>query len=295
MKSLRTKLVFWYLGSLIVLSVFFYAFVHVWTLPNSTEYFLFLLLVLSLGGLFVIYRVNSLMDQLKSSLEREQQFIADVAHELKTPLTTLRTSLELAKEKERNNEVATSAILEVDRLTGTLKDVLELAWTNSPANTPNFSLINLSLLCEEIVEITSKLAVPKKIDVKSLIDKNIIVKGSKEKLAGAILNIADNAVKYTNPGGKVEISLERVKNNALLVVKDNGVGIEKGEISRVFDRFYRGSKTTGVFGSGLGLAIAKSIIELHGGSIKVKSQSGKGTTFAIVLQLYEDGRKRSFL
>ena len=121
--------------------------------------------------------------------------------------------------------------------------------------------------------------------IDAIIDKDINILGFRDKFARAVLNIVDNAVKYTPDGKKVDISLEMVNKQALIAIKDQGPGIKKVEISHIFDRFYRGTKTQKIIGSGLGLSISKAIIALHNGEIKVKSSPGHGSTFAIVVPI----------
>ncbi len=127
------------------------------------------------------------------------------------------------------------------------------------------------------------MAMAKNITVYSNINKNIKINGFREKVARAVLSLIDNAVKYTPVKGKIEITLEKAGSKALIVIKDNGSGISRVELKKIFNRFYRGAKTEKVLGSGLGLAISKSIVVLHQGEIKVKSAVGKGSTFVIVL------------
>ncbi len=276
MKFLRTKLFLGYFGSLLILTAFFYVVVHIFAIPNSTEYLFVILTILGGVGFFAVFKIYDLLNKLQEALNREQRFIADVAHELKTPLATLRTSLELAKVND--------PIAEIDHLSNTLKDVLELAWSESTFR-QSPKIFNLSVLMEELLEITTKMSLNKKISISSEIDQDILIVGFREKLARAILNIIDNAIKYSQDLGKVEISLEKRNDQALIIIKDNGIGISKKEIPHIFDRFYRGSKTAKVLGSGLGLAIASSIITTHQGSINIDSELGKGTTVTIRLPI----------
>ena len=276
MKFLRTKLFLGYFGSLLILTAFFYVVVHIFAIPNSTEYLFVILTILGGVGFFAVFKIYDLLNKLQEALNREQRFIADVAHELKTPLATLRASLELAKVND--------PIAEIDHLSNTLKDVLELAWSESTFR-QSPKIFNLSVLMEELLEITTKMSLNKKISISSEIDQDILIVGFREKLARAILNIIDNAIKYSQDLGKVKISLEKRNDQALIIIKDNGIGISKKEIPHIFDRFYRGSKTAKVLGSGLGLAIASSIITTHQGSINIDSELGKGTTVTIRLPI----------
>lgn len=232
---------------------------------------------------------NQLLDRLDFAFKREQRFIADVAHEMKTPIATLRSELEVSlrkpREKTEYQQVLKDAIVETDRLTSTLKNILDLAWVEAPNAQKRQEKINLSELMSELIEIAKKMAANKEILIKEELEKNIYIFGFKNRLAHAILNIIDNAIKYTPKNNKVEIILEKTPNKAIITVKDHGPGIKELEIPHIFDRFYRGEKTSKVFGAGLGLAIAKSIVNLHQGEIKVISKLNKGSSFIILLPI----------
>lgn len=325
--SLRYRLFFWYILSLLFLGFFIILTVHIYKLPYSNTLLALVFLILSIVGFVIIYRFtkslisltsqiklissknlserifiikgndeiselaitfNELLDRLDKAFKRERQFIGDVAHELKTPLSTLKSSFEVTLQKERSNEeykkIIKGSINETDKLTKTLKDVLDLAWTEVP-NESQKEIFDLSEMMSELVEIGQKLASKKDIKIIYSIIPNIKMKGFRERLGRAVLNIIDNAIKYTANSGKVNITLLKEQNNALITIKDNGQGIEDSELNHIFTRFYRGSKTNKIFGSGLGLAIAKATIEIHRGAIQVKSKLNTGSTFTIALPL----------
>lgn len=326
-KTLRFKLFFWYLVSLILLGFFIVLTVHIYQYKYSAYVLGVLFLVLSIIGFVTIYRItksithlstqirqissknldkritlsrnddeigqlgssfNELLDRLDVAFKRERQFIADVAHEMKTPIATLRSSFEVTLHKKRTNEeykkIIKDSIIETDRLTTTLRDVLDLAWSEVPNETLR-SKFNLSELMSGMIEIAQKLAIKKQITVAYSITPHILMDGFRERLGRAILNIIDNAIKYSQNKGKISISLVQEYNNALITIKDDGQGIKKEEIEHIFDRFYRGSKTDKVFGAGLGLAIAKATVGIHKGAIKVESEPKVGSTFIIALPL----------
>ncbi|RJQ36960.1 sensor histidine kinase [Candidatus Microgenomates bacterium] len=331
LKSLKTGLLLWYLGSLLIIALFFYIVIHILALPYGIYLFIGLLTILAILGLYLINRItgsltylssrmklissknlderildikskneigelaftfNNLLDRLNDAFKREKQFIADVAHELKTPLAILRGTLEVAQNKTRTKEeyakVIDEAIYETTRISSTLKNILDLAWLDTPYEEKNKKRFNLSELMEDLYEITQKMSLKKKINVEKSIKEKVYFSGFREKIAQAVLNLIDNAIKYSKPEGKIELILETSPSKILVSVIDSGQGILKEDLPYIFNRFYRGSKTDKVFGSGLGLAIAKSIIVLHKGEIKVKSNKGKGSAFIIVLPLSSD-------
>ena len=125
----------------------------------------------------------------------------------------------------------------------------------------------------------------KHIVIKTEIEQAIVVNGAEDKVARAILNVIDNAIKFTPSGKSVTISLRKKGDEAVLQIKDTGIGIPKKDLPHIFERFYRGSKVAKTIGSGLGLAIAKGIIVAHHGSIAVTSEVGRGTIVTIYLSL----------
>ncbi|MFA5933189.1 MAG: ATP-binding protein [Microgenomates group bacterium] len=328
LKSLRAKLFLWYIGSQLIVIAYFLLFIHYYPIPHTIHILIGLFVLLAIAAFTVVYKMtrsitylstkiksissenleekingiknddeigelansfNGLLDRLNEAFKREQQFIGDVAHELKTPLATQISSFEITLNKPRGNEeyrkTMEVALAEARQLSATLKNVLDLAWSESPNKQNHKVRINLSDLMDDLYEIAQKIALKKKINVKFSTTKNIHIYGFKDKLARALLNIIDNAIKYSPSYGEVEIILEKSPSKVLISVIDEGLGIPEEEIPHIFDRFYRGSKTDKVFGSGLGLAIVKSIITLHQGEIRVKSSKGYGTTFVVVLPL----------
>ncbi|MDO8610466.1 MAG: ATP-binding protein [bacterium] len=325
--SLRFRLFIWYMLSLLFLGFFIILTVHIYKLQYSNLLLISVFFILSIIGFVIIYRFtkslisltsqiklissknldnriktslgkdeiselaitfNELLDRLDKAFKRERQFIGDVAHELKTPLSTLKSSFEVTLQKERTNEeykrIIKGSIIETDKITKTLKDVLDLAWTEVP-NESQKETFSLSEMMNEMIEIGQKLALKKQIKIMYSIAPDVKMPGFKERLGRAILNIIDNAIKYSPDRGKINISLIKEQNNALITIKDNGQGIDEAELVHIFNRFYRGSKTNKVFGAGLGLAIAKATIEIHRGVIQVKSKLNSGSTFTIALPL----------
>lgn len=328
LKSLRVRLFLWYLGSLLVSIAYILLFIHYKKIPHGFHILIILFVILGIIEFVVIYKItksiiylssriklissknleekitdvksedeigelaasfNNLLDRLNEAFKREQQFIADVAHEFKTPLSTLRGSFDAALTKPRTVEeykkVIEDRIKQVDQLTATLNNILDLAWSEGPDEQKNITQFSLTELVDDIYDIAQKLAVNKKITVSLRNEKDVSISGYKDKLARALLNVIENAVKYTPSKGRINIIFEKTPTKALINITDTGIGVSKQDMPNIFNRFYRGAKTDEEFGSGLGLAIAKSIVTLHKGEIKVKSTSGKGSTFVIVLPL----------
>lgn len=232
---------------------------------------------------------NGLLKRLHEAFVRERQFIGDVAHELKTPVATLKGGIEVTMSKNRTNEEYKKAfdetLIDVNRLSITIKNILDLAWIGADKINLEDNNFDLSGAMKELQEIAVKLALQKHITLKGEIEPMVTVGGSEDKVSRAVLNIIDNAIKYTPNGGTITISLKKKLGNAVVEVKDTGVGIPDKELEHIFERFYRGSKVAKTIGSGLGLAIAQGIIKAHNGDIKVSSKIGKGTSVIITLPL----------
>ena len=228
---------------------------------------------------------NSLLERLNNAFVRERQFIGDIAHELKTPLSTLKNTIEVAMSKNRSAKdyqgTLSNTLIDIDNLSSTINDVLDLAWAESD-NIIIKDKVNLSTLLVEIEELLLKMAENKKINISSEITKGVIIVGNGQKLFRALFNLIDNAVKYTPENGKIALILEKEQEEIIIEITNTGKGIKKEDMPYIFNRFYRGTKDSKVFGSGLGLAICKSIIVAHKGTISIASLPHKLTTLKIV-------------
>lgn len=238
----------------------------------------------------LVHTFNNLLTRLGEAFTRERQFIGDVAHELKTPLSTQRSTIEVLLSRSRTNEeykqTAADLLVDNQKLTDTVKDVLDLAWAEADKTQLSTETTNLTELMEELYEISSELVQGKKLEVSKRFEKNVQVTGKRDKIFRALLNIVDNAIKYTGKG-TISLSLTKVDGFAKVVVKDTGDGIPEEDLPHIFERFYRGKKSHRVAGSGLGLAIAHSIIAAYKGNLTVRNNDNKGTTFIITIPLIQ--------
>ncbi|MFH1049843.1 MAG: carbapenam-3-carboxylate synthase domain-containing protein [bacterium] len=234
--------------------------------------------------------LNDMIRRLQQSFIKIQQFTSDASHELRTPLTILRGELEVALTKERTEddyiEVLGSALEEVIRLSNVVESLLQLSRADGGHSRLSFERRNLSVLIEDIIEDMSIIAEQKEIELISDVQKGVISQFDEGKIHQAVLNIIDNAVKYTPENGKVKVSLKDREHYVEIKVSDNGVGMSQEELTHIFDRFYRVDKarsSENIKGSGLGLSIVKWIVEAHNGKIFVESQPKKGTNFIMML------------
>ena len=233
---------------------------------------------------------NELLDRLSDAFKRERQFISDIAHELKTPLAILKSRIEISITKNRSAESYKKDLAEtlndVDNLTSTVTGVLDLAWSESDNAMIQMDKINLSEIIRELAEIAGSLARRKRINIKSSVEPDIFIFGKKDKISQAIINVIENAIKYTDHEGKIGVTLKSDSHDAVLKIKDDGIGISKKDLPYIFDRFYRATSKEKIQGTGLGLAIVKSIVSTHNGVIKASSKINSGTEIIIKLPLF---------
>ena len=243
--------------------------------------------------------LNGLLERLQRAFESQQQFLADAAHELKTPISVLRAHWE----EELNNAQLSADLRQklahdvemLSRLNHLIKSLLLLSKTENVYADFSFKPVALEDVLKEVISDASVLAAGKRQTIEMGHLDSTTVLGDKNRLYQMFFNILENAVKYTPRGGQIKIEEKRKNNSITVSVIDNGPGIPADDLPHIFDRFYRvkkdRSRETG--GSGLGLAISQLIAKIHGGKITVKSKPGKGSRFEITLKSVSD-RDRNF-
>jgi len=224
----------------------------------------------------------------------QMDFVANVSHELKTPLTTIKSYTETLLDGHVDDLATTRKFLEIidsetDRMTRLVRDLLQLSRLEHKQEQMHKQGANLTELVKTAITKVMLQARGRNQQLNSIFDENIVagVFIDKDRIEQVLLNVLINAIKYTEDGGRIDIDLQLVKNEAYLTVKDNGIGIPPEDISRVFERFFRVDKarSRALGGTGLGLAISKQIIEEHDGKISVESKEGQGTKVTIMLPL----------
>ena len=238
----------------------------------------------------LVATLNRLLDRLEKAFASLKQFTADVSHQLQTPHTVMKGAAEVSLGSARSaaEYQRTLADLgeEVDEMARVLADLRALTLADAGLEGGQRGPVDLAEVAAEAIEIIEALAESKDVSVDTAIDAGLTVWGSRTGLKQVLLNLGDNAVKYTPGGGRVSVTLASREREALLTVSDTGVGIPAEDLPRVFDRFYRGSGANRASdGTGLGLAIVKRIVEAHGGSIEVESRLAQGSTFRVTLPL----------
>jgi heavy metal sensor kinase len=238
--------------------------------------------------------LNQTFSRLESAFERERQFTADASHELRTPLAIVQGEASLALSKERSNEEyrkSLQAISEkVSQMSSVINKLLDLARADSGKENLSFARIDLNELLSDIASDMETLCEEKSLKFVLSLTGRPQVKADRIKLRELFLNLLDNAVHYTHPGGAVTLSSSVDLNRVTVIVRDTGIGIPPEHLNHVFERFYRVSKAHAgdKGGTGLGLAISKHIVDLHSGTIDVVSQVGNGSSFIVALPLAGD-------
>jgi heavy metal sensor kinase len=233
--------------------------------------------------------LNAMIERLENSFIQIRQFTSDASHELKTPLTILRGELEIALHSQKTTEeyegVLVSALEEVERLSNVVETLLELSRAETGQVRLNIDEGDLSKLLNDIVEDSVILAESKNIKISSDIEQELIIDFDSARIHQAVLNVVDNAIKYTPAGREISIELKKGKILSEIIVTDNGMGMEEAELNHIFDRFYRIDKarSSDIQGFGLGLSIVHWIVEAHRGRIEIKSKLNEGTVFKILL------------
>ena len=236
----------------------------------------------------LINRLNSTFNLLESSLQQSRRFIADAAHELRTPVAAIQGHLEVGLRNDQSvdewSETVKTALEEVTIFSAIVDQMILLERTKSNYFDNQFQTTNFSeILANQVVRLKA-LREEKKIVFEVDLTPKLSVNGVESLLVQLCNNLMGNAIKFSSENSKVNIVLDRKKECAVLRIRDQGIGIANEDQSKVFEAFYQGdsSRTTGL---GLGLSIAKSIVELHKGEIHLESELGKGTTVEVKIPL----------
>lgn len=237
----------------------------------------------------LVQTFNEMLARIEELFRSQQRFVADVSHELRSPLTSIRGNLDLirrgaASDPDARREIWQAVDSETDRMSRLVSDLLLLAQADAgiPIRQEAVELDTILLDVYRHGQVVSN-------GVQMVLgnEDQATVLGDPDRLKQLFLNLVDNALKYTPAGGKVELSWEREDGDIKVAVADSGIGISSQDLPHLFDRFYRVDKarSRSAGGTGLGLAIAKYVADAHGGRIAVESEVGKGTRFVVWLPL----------
>ncbi len=234
--------------------------------------------------------LDDMIERLDTAFREQRQLTADVSHELRTPLSVIQAQTSLALKRERTPEeyaaVLDSIQEETDRMSRIVSDLLMLARAEAGQETLEHDPVRLDVIARWAVDHIHSRAQHKGVEVK-LLAHPVMVEGDSDRLRQLSLNLVDNAVKYTDPGGRITVKVAVKAGAAQLEIADTGVGIDAESLPHIFQRFYRAdwARARGE-GSGLGLAIVQWIVDAHGGTVTVRSKPGEGSVFTVKLPLH---------
>ena len=234
---------------------------------------------------------NDMIERLDKAFTQQRRFVADASHELRTPVAAIRSMIDVTLAQGAGEEEAIHVLSEVnvvtERLGHLINDLLTLARADEGQTLLERKPVRLDLLATDVAASTELLAAEQDIAVTVDTSEPVLVLGDEVRLIQVILNLLQNALVYTNAGGKISLKVEARDNNALLSIRDTGIGIAPEHLEHIFERFYRAdaARSRAVGGSGLGLAIVDWIVHAHKGTISVESEVGKETTFTVALPL----------
>ncbi len=240
-----------------------------------------------LGNLILTF--NEMISRLDASFEQMKQFSGDASHELRTPLTVIRTQLETALNSKvspaETKMIIARCLDEAIRMSGTIENLLLLARSDAGQVAMKADRVDVKELMVQTYEESVILASQKSITVTLQKADPVTVQGDEYRLRQMLLNLIDNAIKYSRQKGAINLRLVREQNAARIIVSDNGIGIPEADLPRIFDRFYRvdRARSREMGGAGLGLSITRWIVEAHGGTLSVKSDLSVGSEFTVTL------------
>ncbi|MBU2563115.1 MAG: HAMP domain-containing histidine kinase [Actinobacteria bacterium] len=237
---------------------------------------------------------DNMLDKIEVSFKKQKQFIQNASHELNTPLTIIKTKIDVLKQKKsitkkecmETIELVDSEIMRLSKIT---EELLTLSELEENVNKANLSQINIKRILEKMLKLFKNQISSKNLKLETSFNGDFEILGSKIQIEQVLFNLIDNAVKYSTPKKEIEISLSNDKDNKMLILDITNISeiIKEEDLPYIFDRFYKTSAITDKKGFGLGLSISKKIVENHNGSIKVDyNKDKKEITFKVYLPLF---------
>lgn len=249
------------------------------------------IIILFLSAVAGYFLAGRTLRPIKNMLDEQNRFVTDASHELNTPLTALKTSLEVNLRNKKLSlgdarEVLKSNLEDVNNLQSLSEELMGVVMYQKQNGNFKLSKINLESVLNTSMEQVKSLAKKKRITIKMNVPKTFIM-GDEKSLVKLFVILLDNAIKYSNTKSQVNVAIEKEDSEVVVLVEDNGVGIKNEDLLYIFDRFYRSDRSRTkqkIGGYGLGLSIAKRIVALHNGNIRVESEIGKGSAFIVTFE-----------
>lgn len=240
----------------------------------------------------IVDAFNALLTRMKVLDDSRQEFVANVSHELKTPITSIKILADSLMTQpdvpaELYREFMGDITQEIEREDKIINDLMALVKLDKAVASVNISVVNINDLAEIICKCLRPIARKNNVELTLLCNREVVAEVDEVKLSLVLTNLIENAIKYNKEQGKVEVTVDADHQFFTIEVADTGIGIPEDSLKQIYERFYRVDKSHSreIGGTGLGLAITKNAVQLHRGSIKVASKEGEGTTFTVKIPL----------